>query len=211
MSVERDAEERLEALIGKYAKEGKVIPFPSRTKAPRKAAGQPASVSITGDSNAAVIGSHNHVSINITRKKVIAQVKPGPVHITETQAATLKQLVSQVAKLSGKHYSFIYTKLCNHLGVTAYRLIPVGAFEDAENYLLRWLGRLGVAVQADEDAEATRKRHLAYIKINQKKAGRVDADVADFLQISFGKTSLTECTLHELEIVRALVKSWKPV
>lgn len=207
MSVEQDAEEKLESLIQRAAKEGKVIPFRRKTEAKP----QPApTVTVSGHGNAAVIGSNNQVSINVTHttRKVIANVKPGAVHITDRQAATLKEMVADICKKSGKTHQFVWNQLLRHMVVPQYRLIPAGAYPEALAYLERWLGRHSAADHAGDDAWATRKRHLAYIKINQKKKGIPDSVINDFVHQCISKGTLSECTNRELEYVRALVKTW---
>lgn len=209
MSVEQDAEERLEALIGKLAKEGKVVPFPKRPVSPAKK--MPAqSVSVIGNGNAAVIGSHNQVSINVrTTRKVVANVKPGDVHISDRQAAILQGMVADICKKSGKTHQFVWGHLLRHMVVPQYRLIPAAAYHDATTYLERWLARYSPSVES-EDSWTERKRHLGYIKVNQKKKGIPDALVADFVHEVLGKDGLSECSNRELQYVRALVKTWTP-
>ncbi|NID14996.1 hypothetical protein [Luteibacter yeojuensis] len=207
MSV-KDPEEYLEALIRKHAAEGNIIPFP---KNPLKRAVAPsAPVVVNGDGNAAVYGSNNHISINVVRttRRVVAEVKPGTVHITDRQAALLKDLVSVVCKASGKSHQFVWNQLLRHMVVPQYRLIPEAAYPDAVAYLEKWLARLTPVVEDDEQAK--RRRHLAYIKINQKKKRMADSLIAKFVQEVLGKTGLSDCSNRDLEFVRGLVKTWSP-
>jgi hypothetical protein len=207
MSV-RDPEEVLESLIRKHVSEGNIIPFPKKPVA-RSAAKPANAVTVTGHGNAAVVGSHNQISIKVLQptRKVIAEVKPGAVHITDREAAKLKEMVADICKKSGKPHQFVWSQLLRHMVVPQYRLIPAGAYPDAVAYLERWLARFGHADQ-DDDAWATRKRHLAYIKINQKKKGLPDALLHEFVREVLGKTGLSDCSNSDLEKVRGLVKAW---
>ncbi|KAF1008965.1 MAG: hypothetical protein GAK28_00597 [Luteibacter sp.] len=208
MSVERDAEEKLESLIRKMSREGNVVPFPRHEGAKRK--GEAAQVlSLTGNGSAAVIGSNNQISINVvkTTRKVVAEVKPGAVHISDREAATLKEMVADICTKSGKSHQFVWNQLLRHMVVPQYRLIPAAAYPDAIAYLSKWLARLSPTYE-NEESEATRKRHLAYIKITQKKKGMADSLIVSFVKEVLKKPGLRECSNKDLEYVRVLVKTW---
>jgi len=205
MSVEKDVENRLEEAIRRHAREGNIIPFPA--KQTRTAKPQGHAVTISGDGNAAIIGSNNHVSIHVSRpRKVVAEVRPGAEHISDDQAARLQQLVHDVHLHTGKPFQLIWTSLLRHVGAPKYRLIRFGHFEAAESYLVRWLAH---STSRDETEEQERKRHIRYIKTNQRKLGRSDEEVAAFLRQHIGKSHLRDCALGELQKVRKqLVGKW---
>lgn len=211
MSGEQDAKARLEAVIAKHVYSGNVIPFPTMPKPQhrRKPPPPPSRVSIRGTGNAAVVGSHNQVTINVSRRKVVADVRPGKDHITDEQAARLQQLVHDIHARTQREFQAIWSALLRHVQAPKYRLIRLERFPEAEAYLVRWLGR---AAPQDETDEQMRKRHIRYIKTNQRKLGRPDEDVAQFVQEHFGKEGLRTCTAEELAIVRTqLVESWRHI
>lgn len=208
MSGERDAQARLESLIEKHVRNGNVIPFP-KMATKRKPSTPPAPVTVRGIGNAAVVGSHNQVTINVTRRKVVADVKPGKDHITDDQAARLQQLVRDVHERTGREFQRVWSALLRHVQAPRYRLIRLERFPEAEAYLVRWLGRVAPEGETDEQL---RKRHIRYIKTNQRKLDRPDEDVAQFVQEHFGKDGLRACTAEELAIVRAqLVERWRHI
>lgn len=207
MSGEQDAQARLEQVIEKHVRTGNVVPFPKMPR--RRPSPQPSPVSVRGIGNAAVVGSHNQVTINVSRRKVVADVKPGKDHITDDQAAHLQRLVHDIHARTSKEFQTIWSALLRHVHAPKYRLIRLDRYPEAEAYLTKWLGRTG---PADEAAEEVRKRHIKYIKTNQRKMGRPDAEVAQFLQQHFGKDGLRACTAEELAIVRAqLVERWRHI
>lgn len=205
MSVEKDVENRLEEAIRKHAREGNIIPFPA--KQTRTAKPQGHAVTISGDGNAAIIGSNNHVSIHVSRpRKIVAEVHPGMEHISDDQAARLQQLVHDVHLHTGKPFQLIWTSLLRHVSAPKYRLIRSERYKSAEDYMVRWLAR---TTRQDETEDQERKRHIRYIKTNQRKLGRPDEDVTAYLQKHFEKSRLRQCTLNELQKVRKeLVHSW---
>lgn len=208
MSGERDAQARLEQIIEKHVRSGNVIPFP-KMATKRRPTAKPAQVSVRGTGNAAVVGSNNQVTINVTRRKVVADVKPGKDHITDDQAARLQQLVRDVHERTGREFQRVWWALLRHVQAPKYRLIRLDRFPEAEAYLMRWLGR---AAPEGETNEQMRKRHIRYIKTNQRKLDRPDEDVAQFVQERFGKDGLRACTLEELVIVRTeLVERWRHI
>lgn len=205
MSGEGDAQKRLEQLIEKHVYSGNVVPFPGMSKR-RRPAPKPAQVSVRGTGNATVVGSH-HVTINVNQRKVVADVKPGKEHITDEQAARLQQLVYDVHERTGREFQHVWSVLLRHVQAPKYRLIRLDRFPEAEAYLVRWLGR---AAPESETVEQMRKRHIRYIKTNQRKMGRPDEDVTQFVQEHFGKDGLRACTVEELAIVRTqLVERWR--
>lgn len=213
MSVESDAEMRLASALDAHIRGGNVLPFrrpASGSGAKRKPASVPgATVSISGTGNAAVLGSHNQVTINVrqARKKVVADVRPGEDHITDSEAARLQQLVHDLHERTAQPFQRIWVALLRSVNAPTYRLIALGDFPQAEAYLLRWLAS---AAPADEDEAHCRSRHIRYIKVNQRKMGRPDEDIAAFLADRFGKQHLNECSTDELAIVRQeLVKRWR--
>jgi hypothetical protein len=213
MSVEHDAEARLASLVNTHLREGNVLPFrkpkPKSATRPKPEPAISARVSINGTGNAAVVGSHNSVTINVRGaiKKVVAEVKPGETHITDHEAARLQQLVREVHQRTGKPFQHIWPMLLRKVDAPTYRLIRLEEFTRAESYLLHWIGS---TVPADESEAESRARHTRYIKTNQRKMNKPDDELVHFLEKRFGKTGLRECSVDELAIVRnELVARWR--
>lgn len=208
MSAEHDAQARLESLIDEHVRRGNVVPFPDMSKRRKKQGdAQATKVSVNGTGNAAVVGSHNKVTINNVHKsrKVVADVKPGEDHITDREAAELREMVHQLHANTGKSFQLIWSTLLRQVHAPTYRLIPLDQYQQAEAYLRKWLAHAN-----DADPEASRKRHIRYIKTNQRKLDRPDGDLTDFLQAHFGKDGLRQCTVDELVVVRnQLVANWR--
>jgi hypothetical protein len=209
--VDRDAQSRLEEAIRKHVYGGNVVAFKKRDPAQPRAAtsSQAARVSITGTGNAAVLGSHNSVTINVrsARKKVVADVKPGEDHITDSEAARLQELVHDLHERTAQPYQRIWVALLRSVHAPTYRLIALEDFPQAESYLLKWLAS---AAPVDEDEAHARSRHIRYIKVNQRKMGKPDEDITAFLADRFGKDGLHQCSVDELVVVRnELVKRWR--
>lgn len=98
-----------------------------------------ASINIQGNGNTIDNSVHITSSIHIT---------PGAKHITESQAARLKYLVHEVARLECIHSSnpvfipAVWEKLKERMGVASYRFISHGHFHEAEQFLLNWRTRV---------------------------------------------------------------------
>lgn len=179
------------------------------------------SVSVAGNGTANVVQfaqSGSTVNINHNPKVVnrtVAKVEPGEAHITEEQAATLTRLVNEVVgleeqqKKAPKSYRAVWAALNAHCGVTAYRLIPLEGYEQAEKYLRKWLGRLNSMASAPiRDNDAWRKRRYAYIKINTKE----EADTAwltGYLKKNFKADSIADLSDDDLDRTYRAVASRK--
>ena len=172
---------------------------------------EPLAVSINNNGSGNVVGQVNSggnvTQINTQRHitRTIAEVKPNDAHISEAQAADLKQLVEEVVKAEAKlkatprtHRS-VFAAMNAHCGVTAYRLIALEDFEKARKFLQQWMGRLMSMKSAPVKVGDTwRKRHYAYIKINSKNPD--DALALDaYMKKNFNCTSLTELDNEQLD------------
>lgn len=209
MSVGNDAEARLESLLNSHIRQGNVVPFRRpKSKATPKPAPSGPQIRVSGTGNAAVVGSHNSITINVRKaSKVVADIKPGEDHITDSEAARLQQLVHDLHERTATPYQRIWTALLRHVRAPQYRLIALDAFPQAETYLLKWLAR---STPADADEANTRSRHIKYIKTNQSKLMKSDEELAGYLMARFGKDGLRQCSIDELVIVRnELVARWR--
>ncbi|MFN7184498.1 MAG: helix-turn-helix domain-containing protein [Thermomonas haemolytica] len=182
----------------------------SMNAAKAEAAASPA-ISVSGAANIEQFPQAGSNITQITTQRHVtttkAEVKPGDEHITEQQAARLTALVNDIVeheqrlKQRPKGHRAIWSSLNRHCGVTRYRLIPAAAFEKAETYLLKWLGRLNaMPTAAISDNETWRKRKYAYIKINTQTGG-LDDWLAGYLSRTFRASSLTELTDDQLNKV----------
>jgi transcriptional regulator with XRE-family HTH domain len=139
--------------------------------------------------------------------KTIAKVEPGELHITDSQAATLKDLVDEVVrtelrlKEKPRTHQAIFSAMNSHCKVTSYRLIALADFEKARKFLQQSMGRLMSMKSApSKTGDAWRKRHYAYIKINTKNEADDEACKV-YLKKNFQATSITELSNDELEKV----------
>lgn len=130
--------------------------------------------------------------------KTVAKPQHGVEHITEDQVRRLHDLKDEILKLeaAGKRtpatHMTVWGALNKKMGVGAMRMIPLGKFKAAENYLLTWIGRLmdGAAVQK-KAPDTVEKRRIAYIQTNMKKLD-IEERVRDYMEKNFGVRSLKE-------------------
>jgi len=162
---------------------------------------------VDGDiSGETVTVSGNTLTMINTPKHVtrtVAEVKPGVEHITEEQAARLMALVKLIVEWEAKvkkkpnGHRGVWAALNAHCRVTKYRLIALGDYAKAENYLHQWLGRLQSMASAPvADNDTWRKRRYAYIKINTREN---EAWLLAYLRKNFKAESLTDLADDALE------------
>ena len=137
--------------------------------------------------------------------KTVAEVKPGEEHITDAQAATLTDLVNEIAALEEKlkqkpkGHRAVWAALNSHCSVPKYRLIKLEDFPFARKYLDQWMGRLNsMSTASVKDGDAWRKRKYAYIKINSNDEFSAAA-VKAYIKRNFNVNSLTELSNDDLE------------
>jgi hypothetical protein len=155
----------------------------------------------------------NQITMERHVERTIAKVEPSDEHISDEQAASLKELVEQVVtteqklKQTPKGQRTVWSALNAHCGVPSYRLIKLEDFAKAQKYLHQWLGRLSsMATAPVKDGDAWRKRKYAYIKINSKN----DPDIVDrYIARNFQASSLSDLSNDELEQVYRDVASKK--
>lgn len=195
------AERRLEEAIARHLGNKNVVPFPKVKRVNKPSP----SVVVSGDGN--IVGNGNTVIVRPVRKRVVANVQPGSVHISDAQAARLQQLVGDIAASGLATHQKVWAALARRYTIPQYRLLPAASFDDAERYLVRWIAR---AAPAATDEGAARTKHIAYIKTNQRKLGVAQSDLTLYLASRFQKASLRDCTIEELVDVRTnLVSQWK--
>jgi transcriptional regulator with XRE-family HTH domain len=181
-------------------------------------AAQPAVKVASGGSANVIQFAQNGSTIHMvsTQKHVThtkAEVKPGEQHISESQAAKLTALVSDIVELeaklkkSPKGFRSVWGALNAHCGVTRYLLIASDDYDKAEKYLRQWIGRLNSMASAPvADNDAWRKRRYAYIKINTKDD---EAWLNAYLRKNFKAESLADISDDDLDRTYRAVASRK--
>lgn len=150
----------------------------------------------------------------LSRPKVKVVLQPGPEHIDQKKAATLKSLVSEIVRLeklvkrSPKSYAAVWTALTARCRVTSYHLILDVDYPKAEKFLREWIGRLSSAKSAHLKDGNWRNRKFSYIFANVKQ---LDADAILRAQLleRYGSESMKDLTDDELEALYRLVAGWK--
>lgn len=207
MSAEGETRSRLAEVAERVLGRAKVVPI-ERARARREKPTVP-TVNVSGNGHVGgnvIVGNGNTVIVRPVRKKVIANIQPGSIHISETQAARLKQLVGDIAAGGLSTHQGIWTALQRRYTITTYRLLPAASFEDAEAWLVRWIARVSPTAATSPD----RNVHIRYIKTNQTKLQVHGSALKVYLSARFGKTSLTECTVEELiDVRKVLVPQWR--
>lgn len=146
------------------------------------------------------------------KQKVVLQ--PGPEHIDQKKASTLKLLVTEIVRLerlvkrAPKSYAAVWTALTARCRVTSYHLILDADYPKAEKFLREWIGRLSSAKSAHLKDGNWRNRKFSYIFANVKQ---LDADAILRAQLleRYGSESMKDLTDDELEAVYRLVAGWK--
>lgn len=160
-------------------------------------------IQIIGNNNAGVMGDGNHIHINVkaspsTRPKI--NVQPGTEHISDTQAAEVKELVDKTVSATGKNHAFVWSTIKRRYRFTKYQLITHDKYDDIIKYLKKWIASHTVTPL---NASANRKRVLARIHAEANKQKGTLEQVYAYIQGRFGTSSLSELTQGQLdEIVR---------
>ena len=211
MGIKEEAEED----FGKFVRDN-VLPFAPRQKRAASQKRPNGSIKINGAGQSTIVNNSSHVAVthnhyhHARQRVTVRKTADDGVHISEAQGARIQQLANDIVAAGGGHYSKVYSALKRRFQVTSYALLPIGAFSDAENYLVRWIARLGPKPGAEGDsAAAERKRHISFIKVRQKKSGKTEDERRELMSRVVQKTSLRECSLAELTAVRqAVTREW---
>lgn len=171
------------------------------------------SIAVNGDKN--IIGNGNIVvTTEKVVNKVVAEVKPGEQHITDTQAGTLHKLVYDIADLEKilkkrpRTHQAIWIFLNRKMGVSAYRLIPCDKFDEAEKILRKEIGRLNSMRSAHTKNPDWRNSRYRFIHANCKKHDLYDR-MREYLLNNHGVESIKALTDDKLELTYQAVASWK--
>lgn len=150
--------------------------------------------------------AHFVTTVNHTTK-IKTETKPGSEHITDTMAATLKEMVAQIVSAEEKikkkpaTYKSVWAAFNNHFKIPSYRLLPLTRFDEGRAYLNQWMGRIHAAPTASvKDGDTWRRRKIAYIKVNSKE----DEDkvaVAAYVREKFREESISQLSNDQLEAV----------
>ena len=163
----------------------------------------PVAVQIKGNNNVGVAGDRNSININVkmpARKQVRVEIQRGPEHITEEQAAEIRELVSKVVKVSDKSFQFVWEQLKKKFRFASYRLLQGERFEEVRKYLRTWIASAGAPLAAATPPD-TRKRLLARIHAEASKRYGLLDQVHAYIHGRFGTRSLGDLApgqLHEV-------------
>ena len=153
---------------------------------------------ITGNNSAGVIGDGNHIQINVktpptARPKV--NVQPSSEHISDTQAAEVKELVNKIASVTGRPHAFVWSTLKRKYRFTKYQLITHDKYDDIIKYLRGWIARYD---RIPKSVDERRLRNLARIHAEAKKRKGTLEQVYAYTQEHFGTASLSKLTQAQL-------------
>lgn len=178
-------------------------------------------IEVEGDVTGQLAGGdiHNYGPVIIqagviqkTRVKIVIQ--PGPEHIDQKKAATLKSLVTEIVRLeklvkrAPKGYAAVWNALTARCKTTSYRLILDADYPKAEKFLREWIGRLSSAKSAPAKDANWRNRKFSYIFTNVKQLAAEQVLRARLLE-RFGTESMRDISDADLDVVYHLVAGWK--
>lgn len=165
----------------------------------------PKAINITGNNSAGVIGNYNQVNINVKTspgKVPTVNIQPGPEHISDSQAAEIKELVNKVVIVTGQQHAFVWSTLKRRFRFTKYQLITHDKYEVVRQYLKGWIVSNG-QTNLDQNSDAMRKRILARIHAEAKKQNGLLDQIYAYIQGRFGVDGLSELTVGQLnEVIR---------
>lgn len=171
-------------------KKGELIDFmEAAAKRGRTPAESKPSIAIKGNGN--IVGNNNQVRVTYqTRPATKVVVTPGAQHITQAQAAEIRDLVNRLFELQGHTHKKVWTILKRHFNFTSYHLLPATQFADVKAYLRSWL--------AKTPAPKTRNTLLKRIHAQARNhPGGIEAIKATAAQL-FGSASLSPLTSQQL-------------
>lgn len=153
-----------------------------------------------GDGN--IIAGGN-VSINQPPPIHVVNVVPGELHITNSQACEIKELVSQIVSLEKlvkakpRGYAAVWAGFKRKFKCPKYQLLTQEQFEPAISYLRQTIGRLSRTSKAKQSPD-WRKRKYSFIHTNVKQLG-IESQRKDFMAMNFGVDSMKQLSDSELE------------
>lgn len=177
-----------------------------------KGKGEP-SVIVNG--NVSAIGNGNVIvhTNRITQKKEYI-LTPGDEHISEEQAAKLKELVHNIAELEKltknqpKPIQAIWYSLNKHCNVSTYRAIKYEDYEKAIKYLRSWSGRLNSTSTARKKNPDWRNKRYAAIYTICKNYNLTDRRLV-YMEKKFGTQHLSHLNDQDLDVVYRYLVSLK--
>lgn len=147
------------------------------------------------------------------RPKVKVIVQPGPEHVSDSQKATLKDLVNDIVKAEAvrrkpKTHASVWAALNAKFRTTSYHLIRAEDYARAETWLRQWVGRLSSMKSAPAKLPDWRKRKYSYIHTNVRNLAAEPALRAMLLR-SYGVDTLIALTDDQLAAAYQVVAGWK--
>lgn len=157
---------------------------------------------ITGNGNIQVGGDYIRTEKHITKTK--PEVKPGEEHITDEQAAKLKEIVDDIAKVEAiakkrpKSYGAIWSMLNNYCNVPQYRLIKKNDYEKAVKFLIQWRGGLSATKTAMRHDPEWRDKRIKAIHTIRRKFD-LERKYRNYIKKNFDAESTLELTDEQLD------------
>lgn len=166
-----------------------------------------------------IIINNSHIAgrdqyINTTIKR-ISQYKPGPADITADQSNRLKELVNEVVELEEKvkkkpkTYGAIWNALNRKMSATYYREIKRAQFEEAEMYLMQWVGRLKKGLKRTDEEEWRKKTQAAVFAAARNQMGWTKESLDAYILERYGKESIRDLSKKELQQLYNVIFSKK--
>ncbi len=171
-------------------KKGELVDFMAEAiKRGKRPAESMPSISVKGSGN--VVGNNNSVRITVHSKPATRLVvSPSSLHISQAQAAEIKDMVDRLAKLQGHTHQKLWTTLQRRFRFTSYHLLPVDQYPEVDAYLRAWL--------AKSAAPRTRKSMLARIHAQAKKIANGLETIKASARADYGTERLSELTDPQL-------------
>lgn len=162
--------------------------------------------------NSHIAGRDQYINTTIKR---INQYKPGPADITADQSNRLKELVNEVVELEEKvkkkpkTYGAIWNALNRKMSATYYREIKRAQFEEAEMYLMQWVGRLKKGLKRTDDEEWRKKTQAAIFAAARNQMGWTKESLDAYILERYDKESIRDLSKKELQQLYNVIFSKK--
>ncbi len=155
------------------------------------------------------------VIITQTHRRV-TEYKPGPDDISGEQANELKDLVNKVVELEQKTkkkpktYGAIWNALNRKMGVTYYREIKRDRFDEAKMFLMQYAGRLKRGLKRADKEEWRKERQKSIFAAAKGYLGWSKVEVDNYIYERYGKNSIRNLSIKELDQLYNVIFSKKP-
>lgn len=164
-----------------------------------------ASISVYEKNNIPTTSDGEVYGKTIIRKATEYEYIPQPDDITPEQAGRLQDLVNQVVQLEKdtktkpKGHAAIWNTFKRKFKVGYYREVKQDVFQEAEAYLMKWIGRLKRGLKRADKEQRRKERYKTIFSAAKKQVGWDKKQVDDFIYSLFEKDSIHDLTDKELE------------